>query len=36
VIGKPTRPDADVDFTFAQLSVKEAITRKGTQRGTAL
>lgn len=25
VIGRPTRADADVDFTFAQLSVKEAV-----------
>jgi 2-methylaconitate cis-trans-isomerase PrpF len=24
VIGPPTRPDADVDYTFAQVSVKEA------------
>jgi 2-methylaconitate cis-trans-isomerase PrpF len=25
VVGKPTRPDADVDFTFAQISVDQAL-----------
>lgn len=25
IIGKPSRPDADVDYTFAQVQVKEAI-----------
>ena len=25
VIGPPTRPDADVDYTFAQISVRDAV-----------
>jgi len=24
IVGAPTRPDADIDYTFAQVSVKEA------------
>ena len=31
VIGKPTHPDADVDFTFAQVAIREAIV---SYRGT--
>jgi len=33
VVGPPTRPDADIDYTFAQVQVKEARVDYGANRG---
>ncbi len=33
VIGPPTRPDADIDYTFAQVQVKEAKVDYGANCG---